>query len=359
MRRSPWLWIALLAVAVVAVLWIASRELGAVSSTLSRDARGWLLARRYLEVRGAEVELRDAPLLPGAGDGVLALTFPWQRPLGGAELTALGDHLRRGGTVLVAYSREIEQYQEKRVLGFLRAKPVEVRAKPSLVPWEWWRYQRQGWELGPEPDWRPDAPTLSLPAFRRAPGAPEGALVWYRGGEDEVPIVFTYRQQGGRVVMLPADLFANAGILRAGNADLLATLFAWLGPEWIFDEYHHGLSSAKAETVASSRFAWDLFMLHLGLLYVLALVVLVRRFGPAWREAPVVAGSTAAFLRSLGTLHRQLGHHPAAARLLDERARLLDPHLPFPSQTWVPVDDDPSLVTFARKLARAQRRRTV
>ena len=126
-----------------------------------------------------------------------------------------------------------------------------------------------------------------------------------------------------------------------------------LAPRWVFEAGDAFESAATIRDGVVYAGSVD------GHLYALGLVVLARRFGPAWREAPVVAGSTAAFLRSLGVLHRQLGHHPAAARLLDERARILDPNLPFPAETWVPVDDDSSLVTFARKLARAQRRRRV
>ncbi len=362
MRRSTGIGIVVLVLAVLAGVWLISLELGAVSSALSRDARGWLAARRYLELRGGRVTLGDEPLMESHRSGVLVLAFPWQRQLARGELLGLSAHLRSGGTVVLAYSREIEQFQEREVLRALRLASVEVRPPPALVPWTWWRYQREVWNLRPDPAWEDDSglpgPEIAVPAFRRAPEAPRRALVLYRGGGDEeVPLVFTYRLQRGRVVVVPADLFSNAGLLEAGNADLLESLFGWLGPEWSFDEYHHGLSSVDTATASVSRFAWDQFMLHLALIYLLGLVALARRFGPAWREPPVVVGSTASFLRSLGALHRQLRHHRVAAELLLDRARSLDPNLPAVDAPPRPVADGAGLVGFARRISRAQRRR--
>jgi len=121
-----------------------------------------------------------------------------------------------------------------------------------------------------------------------------------------------------------------------------------LGDEWVFDEYHHGLVNAELAAERGSSFAWDLFMLHLAVFYVLGLFATARRFGPAWRERGVITGSTSAFLRNLGALHGQLGHHQAAARLLAQRTRELDPTLP---ETSVPeITSGGALVDFARRL---------
>lgn len=361
MSRSTWIGIAALVLAVLTGVWLINQELGAISSALSRDARGWLAARRYLELRGCRVALRDEPLTEGSRRGVLVLAFPWQRQLARGELLALSSHLRFGGTVLLAYSRDIEQYQEREVLRALRLEPIAVRPRPSLMPWRWWRYQQEVWNLRPDPTWTEDSglpgPELAVPAFRQAPEAPGRALVLYRGGDEKVPLIFTYRLQRGRVVVVPADLFSNARLLEAGNADLFESLFGWLGPEWSFDEYHHGLASVETVTASVSRFAWDQFMLHLVLIYLLGLVALARRFGPAWREPPVMVGSTASFLRSLGALHRELRHHRAAAELLLERAHALDPNLPAIAGPRKPIADGASLVGFARRISRAQRRR--
>ncbi|MCP4654810.1 MAG: hypothetical protein GY856_05255, partial [bacterium] len=113
MSRSTWIGIVVLVLGVLAGVWLISQELGAVSSALSRDARGWLAVRRYRRLPGCRVALRDEPLTGRHGRGVLVLAFPWQRQLARGELLALSGHLRAGGTVVLAYSREIEQYQER------------------------------------------------------------------------------------------------------------------------------------------------------------------------------------------------------------------------------------------------------
>ena len=138
-----------------------------------------------------------------------------------------------------------------------------------------------------------------------------------------------YRYHGGRVVVLPADALSNARLGEAGNADLLETLLRNLGPRWAFDEVHHGLAAAPAAKGPLGRAA-DLLLAHLVLLYLLAVLALARRQGPAWREPATVAGSAATFLLGMGALHHRLGHHAEAARLLLRRARELDRGLQLP-----------------------------
>ncbi|HEX9735172.1 MAG TPA: DUF4350 domain-containing protein [Thermoanaerobaculia bacterium] len=354
MSRRALAWgCAAMAAAVVLGTLVAVPRQGADASALAADSRGWLAARRYLERRGAAVTLADAPLgaaPPGAGTWVLA--FPWQGRLGDGELAALTAHLRAGGTVLLAYSRTLEQYQEQTVLETLGLDTRELQGPPPLVPWRWWAYQRRTWVLEGADGWDGAAPELAVPARRAVPRSPAGAEVLYRWRDAgvDLPLIFSYSFHRGRVVALPADVLANGYLLAAGHADLLESLRRWLGEEWRFDEYHHGLVDPRSAAAGGSTFAWDLFMLHLALFYALGFLGLARRFGPPWREAAAAAGSTAAYLRQLGALHRELGHHRAAARLLGERARRLDPALPD-----LPVPDvtnDAELVRFARRLTR-------
>jgi hypothetical protein len=147
------------------------------------------------------------------------------------------------------------------------------------------------------------------------------------GGEAAAAI---FRYHGGRVVVLPADALSNSRLGEAGNADLLETLLVNLGPRWAFDEYHHGLVTAAAESAGLGRAA-DLLLVHLLLLYLLVVLALARRQGPAWREPAPIAGSAATFLLGLGALHHRLGHHGEAARLLLRRVRELDRGLELPA----------------------------
>ncbi len=367
--RKTWKWLGLAGLLVLLAALLGGSGLGATSSALSRGAGGWLAARLYLEARGASVELVDEPLTGEVRKGVLVLAFPWQTGLAANELEALGDHLRSGGTVRLAYSGEILEFREAQVLDALSLEAFDARPPPPLGPTRWWSYHRQSWLLTPADGWpaappggpggRPPAPAPELvaPAVRRVPAAPKGVRVFYRGGDQDLPLVFDYPLHRGRVVALPSGLFANAWLRVAGNADFLETLLAWLGPEWSFDEYHHGLATA-ASAAPASRFAWDLLMLHLAVAYLLGLVALGRRFGPAWREAPASAGSTASFLRHLGALHHRLGHHPQAAELMVERARALDPALALAGNR-APAGDGRGLVELGRTISRAQNRRTL
>ena len=355
-RGTTWKWLAAAALLAVLAALLGGGGLGATSSALSRGGGGWLAARLYLEARGATVELRDEPLTGEVREGVLVLAFPWQTGLAAGELEALGDHLRAGGTVVVAYSGDFLELRETQIFDALNLEAFEARPPPPLMPTRWWAYHRQSWLLTPGEGWHPSSfPTLATPAFRRAPAAPDGARVLYRGGDEDLPLVFDYPLHRGRVVALPSGLFANAWLRQAGNADFLETLLGWLGPEWSFDEYHHGLARGTSSAPAS-RFAWDLLMLHLAVIYLLGLAALGRRFGPAWREPPAAAGSTASFLRHLGALHHRLRHHRQAAALMVERARAFDPRLAIAAEP-PEVTDGRGLVELGRTISQSQHRR--
>ncbi len=357
MNRRWLFWGLVIGLVVLASAWLAGSG-GAVSSALSRDGSGWLVAHRYLAKRGTPVDLRDRPLNAEIEPGVLVLAFPWQQAIEEGEIEALGGFLRRGGTVLLAYSGEVGRFREERVLEALRLVPAEVRPAPPLAPLPWWRYHGESWNLEPAAGWQ-GWPVLAVGALRGAPEAPRRARVLYRL-ESGPALVFEYPLHRGRVIALPAGVLANAWLGEAGNADFLESLRGWLDGGWSFDEYHHGLVAAAAQPESTSRFAWDLFVSHLALIYLLGLAAVARRFGPVWREAPVASGSAASFLRGLGVLHRQMDHHRDAARLLIERARTYSPGLSLEAATLRRADSiagDLELVELAGEVARAHRRR--
>lgn len=375
--RDRWLW-AFLAVAVLGVtlFLFLPDDSAAGASSLSKGPTGWLAARLYLEERGADVtvmkkplntvyEADDAAANENAPDdpGVWVLTTPMQRFFDEEEWAALDRHLMNGGTLLVTYPLRVDLSTRLDVLEHLGLYSDRDWEEVPLAPWSWWAYRNATWEPEPAEGWpdEVDAPALFVPACRRPPSVPTGAQVLYRSPEmDDAPLVFSFQRQRGRVVVVPSVLFANAWLREADNADLLETLYAWLGPRWLFDEYHHGLvDPAYMEEDNRSAFAWDLFMFHLLLLYVVSVLALVRRFGPAWSEPTVTAGSTAAFLRNLGTLHRELGHGPDAARLLVERSRALDPSFEATdvADPALTATQGQNLVEFARRVAAKRKRR--
>jgi hypothetical protein len=216
----------------------------------------------------------------------------------------------------------------------------EVR-KVVLHPARWRRFAREEWDLQPvkgaaggllggisagisatEP--------VRVWAPRWAPEIPKEAQVLLRSPKGG-PVVAMLPRYRGRIWILPTDALANARLANPGNADLLETLRQRLGDRWTFDEYHHGLAGRRAVESAELGRTLDLILLHLAVLYVVALLTLSRRFGPAWSEPPVVTGSAGSFLLGLGALHNRLGHHAEAALRLLERTRELDRNLILPA----------------------------
>lgn len=348
-------------VALLVLLAVLGSPGGAQSSVLSRDPEGWAAVRGYLGARGDETVLLRRPLDESVpGRGTLVLAFPWQQAAWDTEVPdAVRGHLGRGGDVLVAYSGSAASVAESLLLGELDLAPVPAREEPPLGPLAWRRHVREVWRLAPEAAAGP-ARELAVPALDRVPDAPASARVLYRSPTGR-PVVFVVESGRGRVAAVPAAALANARLALPGNADLLETLRRSLPAPWSFDELHHGLAApgAGVETAAQSR-VLDLVLLHVLALYLLVVFTFARRFGPVWREAPVVTGSTAGFFLGLGALHHRLGHHADAARRLLARRRELDTDLRVPGEidrrAEAGVDAD-GLVDIARALARARHSR--
>jgi hypothetical protein len=321
----------------------------ASSSALSVGSRGLFLARRYLEERGLEVTLLDRPLTEAEPSEVLVLAFPWQRGATGSEQTGIQQHLLRGGTLLLGYSGDGESWTEQDAMDWLGLSWSKLREAAPLGFSAWRNHANEEWSLGPAEGL--EALPLRVSALSRAPQAPVEARVLYEGPGGE-PLVFAFSSLNGRVVALPAEVFSNARLKEPGNADLLETLVISLGAKWSFDEYHHGLSGALTDEQQQPRFAFDLFLLHLGILYVLAVWRLARSFGPVWSERPVVSGSTRTFLLGLGSLHDRLGHHREAADLMLRRARELQPRMELPEAGFARTGDE--LVELGARVARGQ-----
>jgi hypothetical protein len=188
------------------------------------------------------------------------------------------------------------------------------------------------------------------------PELPKEPEVLYRTPSGR-PAVVRLKRHRGSLWLLPADALANARLGEAGNADLLEILLARAGSQWTFDEYHHGLVAVEAEGGEAFGRIIDLVLIHLAILYALALVTLARRFGPPWKEPPVVTGSVGSFLAGLGTLHHRLRHHGEAARRLLERTRELSPDLAIPEDLARQAESagPRDLVEVARALVQLRR----
>ncbi len=322
-----------LVVAVTFAFWMSRGGEGGGPSALAQGAGGWFVARLYLEGEGGRSRLLDRAFDGAVEESVVAITFPWRRLVIEPDFSVLRAWVRRGGTLVIGASGRRTSLPEERLLGDLGVAVVKARQRPPLAPLAWRRHVEEEWILEPGPALGGGqveatavaaSPRITVAAMERVPRAPEGAQIFYQRASGAGSI-FSFAYGKGRVVVLPADALSNAKLRQTGNARLLASLAAWLGPSWAFDEYHHGLVGREQAAAEVSLLPFDLFFVHLGLLYGLALWALGRRFGPAWREPPVRAGSAASFLLGLGRLHDRLKHHPAAAALLLERAAEIDP----------------------------------
>jgi hypothetical protein len=324
-------------------------------SVLSQGASGWLAARRYVEARGAQVALLDRPLasVPKPIEGTLVVSFPWTT----LSLNAAGpleEHLKNGGDLVLAYTGQ-RNPMEWIVLEELGLSHGEPRRTP-WTPWAWRRFSREEWSLAPDPKLGAAVRPVRVWAPRSVPILPKGAEILFRTPQGD-PAVAVVPRFEGKIWVVPVDALANARLGEAGNADLLETLVQRLDRRWTFDEYHHGLAGARdVETVAFGR-VLDLVLIHLAVLYVVAVFTLSRRFGPSWQEPPVVTGSVSSFLLGLGALHDRLGHHQEAARLLLARTRDLTPDLVVPEDLARRAESggQRGFVELAKALARLKR----
>jgi hypothetical protein len=386
MKRRVLFIAAALALGTLAGAILAGHRLAASGSSLSRGGGGLLAARLYLQQRGAHPVLLDRPLDGAAsGQGTLVIAFPWQSRAFEIDHEMVIEHLARGGDLLLAYGSEpMPAPGELALLGALHLDTTPVASVP-LAPWRWRSAAARSWELRraegvglppltPLPPFPlaggrgvqspqevsagdPARGPLHLRQPRWLPALPkEGALLL--GPGDEV-VAAAFRERRGRVVVLPAELLANARIAEPAHAALLETLWRWLDGRWFFDEYHHGLGPAGETAIPSAtRRGFDFLFLQLLLIYAAAALALSRRLGPAWREAPPLAGSAGGFLLRLGALHHRLDHHGNGAVLLLRRAAELDRRLAIDAELRALAErgDASALVEVGQAVARLQRR---
>jgi len=237
-------------------------------------------------------------------------------------------------------------------------------ARQALSPWRWRVEASKGWELRLAPRWQRAAlPHGTVPAALRL-RSPRWLPVLRREdalllGPHGTVVAAAWRERRGRVVVLPAELLANARLADPAHAALLETLHGWLDAPWRFDEYHHGLGAPAArETSAPLERGLDLLLIQLLLVYLMAALALGRRLGPAWRETPPLAGSAGSFLLRLGTLHHRLDHHAEGGTLLLRRAAELDRRLPVAPglRALAERGTAEALVAVGQSVARLQRR---
>ncbi len=341
---GPWC-LLVLVLAVIAVIF-AGKTAG--PSVLSRGPAGWLGARKYLEERGIDVLLLDRPLGGTEEAEVLVTAFPWQQSPPLLPMDPIRSFVREGGTLLIGYSGELGGTKEQQLLELLEAPLTKLGPEPPLAPVAWWRHRQREWTLVPTQE-VPGNHRGHISAAPAVPRPPERARILHRlemnsplnispesplnsSSDSSWAATMDFSLGQGHVVLFPAELISNARLSEAGSVQALEALIALAPPgPWAFDEFAHGLRPMGEDGGPQApQVAFDLFVGHLFLLYLLALTALARRFGPPFKHPPIQAGSAAAFLRGLGTLHHRCGHHARAAELLLERTQALDPRRQIP-----------------------------
>ncbi|MHB8630449.1 MAG: DUF4350 domain-containing protein [Candidatus Limnocylindria bacterium] len=313
---------------------------GRSGSIYDQSPGGASVLRRYLEGVGRTVvPVQGDRFMPSdAGVTTLFLLGPTD-PLASADVQALHDFVRRGGTLVIATDLGLN---ERRLLddfglsprgGALRGGEVPVRSIAFAVP---------------------PVRTLEVDyglTLRTADTATPLVLA------DGAPFVALASEGRGRVFAVGSLApFVNASIGLADNGRFALALAAAGGPVG-FDEYHHGARPAPGFGALLER-TW----LGRGLLaaFGLAFVYLVltgRRLGPPLPLDPRPPRSSLEYIRGLAGLARRSGHGEIARRrlrgdLARELAKQtgLDPRSDFDRVASALAAESPTRAAEARRL---------
>jgi hypothetical protein len=348
-RIDPLALVALILFVALAALAVASNGGGAggggptfgrSASIYDESAGGASVLRRYLEQVGRTVvPVQGDRFAPAdAGIGTLFLLGPTD-PLESADLQALHDFVRQGGTLVIATDLG---FTERLLLDDFGLSPRGGAAGTGDVP-----VRSIAFAV-------PPVRTLSVDhglAFQLSDAATP--LVF----DDGAPFVALASEGRGQVFAVGSLApFVNAGIGLADNgrfALALAQGAARVG----FDEYHHGVRPAPEFTALLVQ-TW----LGRGLLAAFALgfgylVLTGRRLGPPSPLDPRPPRSSLEYIRSFAGLARRSGHGEIARRRLraDLQRELakqvgLDPRTDFGRVTNAIAGQSPTRAAEARRL---------
>ncbi len=357
MSRSRQLGLAAIIVAAaLAALLLMSRPAGLdEASSVSRRPGGLLLARRYLESRGVRCTTFTGHVgRNGPGNASLVVAFPATGRLGRAELLRLERWLSGGGTLVVLFDPSFPGFAQKETLEALGVATRPIWRREELNPFRWWKRARTPWRLS-----SPVAQTpIVLSSRARVALKPDaGDMILLEEPKHDAVLGLARTVRRGRLVVLPSEVLSNGRLLEGGNADLLE----WLGRRLpssgfvAFDERIHGLGAPAKRSAEGTPMA-DALLAQLALIYLLGIVALARRQGPPWPEEAARGSSVGGLLLRLGAVHRRMGHHADAARVMVERAAA------FGGWDSVPADlleipprlDGPGLIRLAQRVARRQ-----
>jgi hypothetical protein len=277
-----------------------------LTSTGGLQALYWTLE----EVK-VPVARRTAPLADAGGTDslprALALISPVEQPTP-AEMHALAEHVRGGGTLVFAASEWRTEGPAYDTLGLKVGRvPDGVAATARPHRWTEGTGTVKGFRRG-------FADSSRVLRERRA------TVLLQAAGK---PVAITYRMGGGTVVAFAdARPLTNQELRTSGAAPLFARAAAELaaGGPLTFDEYHHGFQGDGSVWKALRRFLGEHPAGHasLQLFAVLLLLMLAagRRFGAPLPPPPARRRSPLEHVEALAGAYRQAGAKRTARRLL-------------------------------------------
>lgn len=312
MKRSN-----LVALAIVVALLAAGVVLGsrghATPSVANAREMGLRALYLYLEGRGHDVALWRRPPGDLAGSGVetLVIAAPFVRGMPAEEESKLADWVADGGRLVLLAP---ERPPDGSLAGLLFALDLFPERSPEEAPLAysaWRRFRTEAVPLRAAPGAGPRAPDVIL--VRRAVaeisaiGRPQPIYV----DERDAPMVFAIGRGEGEIVVVNNGTLASNGLVgRGANLAFLEwLLFARDGASAAvhFDEWRHGQTDADLAP-PSTHGAFEILFAHAVLIYVLALVMLGRRFGRPLADEPPPRGSAERDVRALAHWHRRAKH---------------------------------------------------
>ncbi|HEX4744172.1 MAG TPA: DUF4350 domain-containing protein [Candidatus Limnocylindria bacterium] len=295
---------------------------------------GVSVLRRYLEANGVRTTSlqSDRFAVPEDVDAVFVLGATDE--IAPADLAALREHVRRGGTLVVASDLALTERSLLAAFGIRRAGTT-VRPGEHEVA----------------------SIALAAPLVRRItvdvgiafdPGT-SGEII---ASDGRSAFVVSSREGAGRIFAVGTLApFLNGTIGSADNARLALALAGAALPGRIvaFDEFHHGVRAAP-DALGVLTGSWSGRALLLAGAFGLAfLAVTGRRLGPPLPLDPRPPRSSLEYVRGFAGLVRRSGHREIPRRRAREELRLglarqagLDPATPFDEVVRIVARRDPA-----------------
>jgi len=301
-----------------------------IPSITNAGPQGLEAAYLYLQSRGARALDTSFTELP-ADAKVIVTALPYATDVSEVERTAILDWVRNGGTLVIlgqhtrglggSVRGELDPvftalHLKNRDIGLSEiGKDVRSLLDSAARP--------DDLEVIPAKPTLPDpllagVHQLAVSAGRGFDAEPGRAVPLAIAGDS--PVMLSVELGQGRLIALAGpDVFTNARLDLADNAQLLANLGA-IGP-LLFDERHHR-EDPSAAALAMGRYYGAATLAALALALMIA-IASIRRLGPVREQASVTPRTSRDYAVQLGRLYARARAEPTLAKelLIDLRAR--------------------------------------